>query len=280
MAQRVALLDAVLLGDVEQALRRADALVASGHATARDMNTRAALLLRLGRPKAALHDATAACRAQPGVTGYHINRALALFGLHRFDECRDACDAALTRNSRSASALLIRGRAWLAAGEAGLAAEDFSAAITYAPDAAAGYASRGRANLALGLNAEACRDLRAATDRAPDQSGTWNNLGVALLRCDRVAQADAALTRAITLEPGVARYYYNRARVREAAGDMSGAEKDYTRAVARMPSLGEAYVNRGVLRLGGGARDKGMADLRRACELGLCTQYEAYKAKL
>lgn len=70
---------------------------------------------------------------------------------------------------------------------------------------------------------------------------------------------------------------YNKGNACIAMGDLTGAISCYNAALDIKPDLGEAYYNRGLVYLRMGNRDKGVADLSKAGELGILPSYNVLK---
>lgn len=59
--------------------------------------------------------------------------------------------------------------------------------------------------------------------------------------------------------------------------DNTAAISAYTSAIAIKPDFGEAYYNRGLVYLRLGNKEKGLADLSKAGELGILPSYNVLK---
>ena len=70
---------------------------------------------------------------------------------------------------------------------------------------------------------------------------------------------------------------YNRAYIEAQTGLYQQALSDYTQVLKMQPRMAEAWYNRGLLNLQQGQREQGLADLRRAGQLGLYTAYSILK---
>lgn len=84
-------------------------------------------------------------------------------------------------------------------------------------------------------------------------------------------------TKAIECNPEFVYAYYNRAEIRASQKDYRAAVLDYNEAIRRDPEFAEAYYNRGLARLYMGEKDRGLADLRKAGELGIINAYSIVK---
>ena len=70
---------------------------------------------------------------------------------------------------------------------------------------------------------------------------------------------------------------YNKGNVYYLMGDYTSAISCYTSAIGIKPDLGQAYYNRGLMYLRLGNKDRGIADLSKAGELGILPSYNVLK---
>jgi tetratricopeptide (TPR) repeat protein len=81
--------------------------------------------------------------------------------------------------------------------------------------------------------------------------------------------------RAIDLDSTFALHYLKRALCYDDLNNYEEALADYSRAINRAPRLAQAYDNRGLMYMMKlGDKDKACADLKTACELGVCGNYD------
>jgi len=95
---------------------------------------------------------------------------------------------------------------------------------------------------------------------------------------DQYDKAIREYTKAIEINPKFADAYNNRGNAYGEKGQYDQAIRDYTKAIEVNPKYAEAYDNRGftyVVNLWN--RVKGFADLKKACELGICENYNLVK---
>jgi len=85
------------------------------------------------------------------------------------------------------------------------------------------------------------------------------------------------LNKAVELDPGNAYVLYDRGNIHFSQADYAKAIDDYTAAIASNRNLAEAYFNRGLAYIHSGEREKGIADLSKAGELGLYSAYSMIK---
>ena len=70
---------------------------------------------------------------------------------------------------------------------------------------------------------------------------------------------------------------YNRGFIYMLMGDYTSAIGSFNEAIAIKPDLGEAFYNRGLMYFKLGNREKGVADLSNAGELGVLPSYNVLK---
>lgn len=83
--------------------------------------------------------------------------------------------------------------------------------------------------------------------------------------------------KVLEIDPSFTFAYYNRASLKAMKGRYNDAIQDYTVAIDIDRSFSEAYFNRGICRLYAGDKEKGLADLRKAGELGVTSAYAIIK---
>ncbi len=96
----------------------------------------------------------------------------------------------------------------------------------------------------------------------------------------------------ITSKPGECIYHFNQANYNlfyrvKYEGDMAkynsqmmdAVVSHYTKALEANPKYAKAFNNRGVARFLIGDRSNGCSDFRRACELGICKNYNSAKGR-
>ena len=71
--------------------------------------------------------------------------------------------------------------------------------------------------------------------------------------------------------------YFNKGNACMEIGDYTGALSCYSGAIEAKPDMGEAYYNRGLVYMRLGNRERGLADLSKAGELGILPSYNVLK---
>jgi tetratricopeptide (TPR) repeat protein len=114
----------------------------------------------------------------------------------------------------------------------------------------------------------------------PKYAEAYINRGIAY---HHKGQSDLAIreyNKAIEINPDDAEAYYNRGVVYDNKGHHDLAIRDYNRAIEINPKDAEAYINRGFVYLvESEGKGRGCADLKKACELGMCGKYNLVKQK-
>ncbi|MFW6323906.1 MAG: tetratricopeptide repeat protein, partial [Desulfovibrionales bacterium] len=105
----------------------------------------------------------------------------------------------------------------------------------------------------------------------------FNNRGVSRIQTGELLEAVEDISMAIRLDPNEPEFFFNRALAYETGNSFEKALDDYTRAVAEDPNFAAAYSNRGMLYLRLGEQSRGCTDLKTACDLDLCRQFERAK---
>ncbi|MGN0214572.1 MAG: tetratricopeptide repeat protein [Muribaculaceae bacterium] len=121
-------------------------------------------------------------------------------------------------------------------------------------------------------DAEAPTDNLGKGGNAKEQALLAGRKNVALYG-EIIADFDAALK----YSPKNVYAMYNKGNVYMLLQDNTAAISAYTAAIAVKPDFGEAYYNRGLVYLRLGNKDKGLADLSKAGELGILPSYNVLK---
>lgn len=108
---------------------------------------------------------------------------------------------------------------------------------------------------------------------APESSDNTAALNRRALMRSALADFDAALR----LDPGLAAAHYDKALLLYALQDLTSALASLNSAIDISPDFGPAYFNRGIIYLRLGRRPQGMADIRKAGELGVLPSYNLLK---
>ena len=156
-----------------------------------------------------------------------------------------------TLNNR-ALAYLDRGRD----GDAALAVEDLSRAVSFDPLRAGAYLNRAVAYLEFDDDthlARAIADLQQAIEIDPSYAGAYVNRANAYLQRGDGGDTERAfddIETALSFDSGLAAAYVNRGNAylqRGDPGDLDRAAEEFTRAIELAPDSATAYYNRGLV---------------------------------
>ena len=143
------------------------------------------------------------------------------------------------------------------------AIEDFSKAIELSPDFTLAYFMR-----SVALYKEHYTDVASTTD----DKKTSGMINKALL--DKSLKD---LETVLELSPNTAIAYYNKGVIMAELNDMEYALESFDKAIEKKPDFGEAYYNRGYIYFKLGKKAQGLADIRKAGELGVVASYNLLK---
>ncbi|MDH6355090.1 tetratricopeptide (TPR) repeat protein [Dysgonomonas sp. PH5-45] len=166
------------------------------------------------------------------------------------------------------------------------AISDMNKAVAVAPDFTLAYFNLGglyAKQLTLkknqGTNQTTFNGVTLPTPQGEPKEQPSKTAGDASMQKDimEYGMAIGNYTKVIELSPDFVYAYYNRAGVRVMQSDYRSAILDYNEAIRRDPEFAEAYYNRGICRLHIADIDRGLADLRKAGELGIVSAYSIIK---
>ena len=126
-----------------------------------------------------------------------------------------------------------------------------------------------------GMVEKSITEYTKAIEVDPKIAAAYNNRGDAYVNIGRYGRAISDFTKAIEIEPGNAIAYTNRGNAYSEKGDYDRAISDFTKAIEIDPEHALAYTNRGfVYMMSMDEKTMACKDLKRACELGNCRNYE------
>jgi predicted O-linked N-acetylglucosamine transferase (SPINDLY family) len=155
-------------------------------------------------------------------------------------------DAALKRNSNSASAHCNRGSALQSLDRLDEALASFDRALALRPGAAEVLFNRGNVLQSLGRREEALASFDAAITARLDYADAFVNRGGALQQLERWDDALASYDQALTIKPDFAQAHNSRGATLKALGRLEEAVASYGRAIALRSDYAEAFHNRGI----------------------------------
>jgi tetratricopeptide (TPR) repeat protein len=142
----------------------------------------------------------------------------------------------LVERRGDADALLVVGRARLAAGDAEGAREALDRAVAAAPDVGAVHSARGEVFLALQRGADAERELLRAVDLDPRDALALTRLATRLWERGEIARAEALWGYALRRDQRLPAAHYGLAQAHERAKRLTEAEAAFREAAALEPA--------------------------------------------
>jgi spermidine synthase len=147
----------------------------------------------------------------------------------------------------SATAALLLGEAYRAAGLEAAALVAYREAIERDPGLAVGWNGFGRCLASAGRPTEARAAFERAVALEPALASAHNNLGAILLRTGDLDRAERELEAALAIDPGSAAAAANLGLARRRRGDTAGAERLYRAALAVDPLNADARFDLAML---------------------------------
>ena len=102
----------------------------------------------------------------------------------------------------------------------------------------------------------------------------YSDRGVSYFKKGQYDQAIADYNRAIEINPKDAKAYNNRGIAYGEKGQYGLSIADFNKVLEISPRDADAYINRGHTYMKSGNKQKACSDWKRACELGLCANYD------
>lgn len=167
-------------------------------------------------------------------------------------------------NDRRATIFNDRGVAYMRAGQAKEAIEDFNRATQLFPEFPAIYNNRGNLLLSLGLLKEAVKDFDRAITLAPGYAAAYNNRAGAYVRLGNLESAERDYSQAVSLLPTSPAPLAGRGRIHLALDRPHAAIRDFSRAVTTDARFASGYRNRAEAKLAVEQNEEAIEDLTRA----------------
>ncbi len=172
----------------------------------------------LGQPEAAMEEFDRAIELNQGYVEAHLNRALTLNELGRYDEARDAFERAWQAERKDAGA--------------------FSAPVTAL--LANAHASVGDIYMESGAPRQAAEQFRTALTLRPRFVDIRNKLGRALFELGELSEAETELRQALEEHPGFVAARVNLGLVQYRRGATEDAAREWQTALEHAPGNGQA----------------------------------------
>jgi tetratricopeptide (TPR) repeat protein len=242
-----------------------------------DLNGRALIETRLGRPREALALVEEAIELAdnglaPGAHPIHrlvlrANRAHLLAALGRPGEALADLDAAIAADPGHPDYYIDRGNLLYALGRHDDAVADYETAMRAGPPFPEPYYNRAEVRFAAGDLQGALADLGHALDLDPDFTDAYVNRAGLLVHAGEYARARADAERGLRLAPGNPHLLCVLGQVEMAERRPGPARSAFDDALALDPALAAAWANRGILAFETGDVEGAVRDLTRALEL-------------
>ncbi len=175
-----------------------------------------------------------------------------------------------TINHNDAGAYYNLGNTFAQKQEYDRAIENYNKAIAINPKFAEAYTNRGTAYSYKKEYDKAIEDFNKAISIDPTLAEVYNGRGYVYNGNKDYDRAIVNFNKAIAINPNYAEAYYNRGISYYYKEEYNRAIEDYSKAIAINPNDAGAYYNRGAIYLNLGDKIRGCADVKRACELGVC----------
>ena len=165
-------------------------------------------------------------------------------------------------------AYMVRGQAYLDAGMARLAINDFDEALRLNPDDHEALGRRGSLYGELGEYKLALADLKRAADLRPSMAIHYSALCLVNIRRAAWAEAIADCDRALAISPGDARAREYRQSIDASMTKLRAVLAELRGHLKSHPADARAYLQQGLLLQSLEGRGSALGSFRRACDLG------------
>jgi protein O-GlcNAc transferase len=234
-------------GEHALAVRQIDAALEINPNDAFAHCNRAAALVQMRSPGAAVASYDQAVALKPDFVEAFNHRGNALQDLKQFDAAAASYDRAIALKPDYSEAFNNRGVALQALHRFDSALASFDRAIALRPDYAEAFNNRANVLRELKQYEKALANYEQAIKLMPRYAAAFNNRGVALLELERLDEALASCNHAIALKPDDAEGYYNLGSVLRRLNRFDEALESFQQAIALKPGHAGAYNNRGLV---------------------------------
>jgi len=211
-------------------------------------------------------------------TAIHLFKGISNGNKSQYNMAISDYTMAIEINPKYAIAYYYRGIAYSNKGQHDLSISDYTMAIEINPKYAGAYNSRGIAYRNNGQHDLAISDYSMGIEINPNDAETYNNRAIAYSKKRQFDMAISDYSMAIKINPNDVETYYNRAIAYRKNHQYDMAISDYSMAIKINPNDANAYDNRGFIYIVKFAyKVKGCADWKKACELGMCANYNNAK---
>ncbi len=150
------------------------------------------------------------------------------------------------------------------------ALKDLDRAVEMAPEYALNYFLRAQARHRM-LTADKDDRISATPGNKTDHAADYQ------MRRAAYESILSDIAKVIELSPRMAQAHYNRGNIYVELQDFTSALEAYNEAIRLKPDMGDAYYNRGFVYLRLGNKERAVADLSKAGELGVLPAYSLLK---
>ncbi|NQW30867.1 MAG: tetratricopeptide repeat protein [Ignavibacteria bacterium] len=147
------------------------------------------------------------------------------------------------------------------------AIEQYTLAISGAPNMHEAYFNRGLCNLEMDSSMKALRDFDSVAKIKPDFYEVYRTRGYVYMRIRQLDKALLDMNKYIAHQPKEIDTYINRGHVKSELGDPDGAILDFDKAISLDSANADSYLARGVVRAKKGDEEGAYPDFKKAAEL-------------
>ncbi|MFZ5733803.1 MAG: caspase family protein [Pseudomonadota bacterium] len=220
-------------GDLEDALKDADAVIRAAPSSDAAFELRAHIWLRKNDLERARRDADDAVRLGPKAITSYNTRGFILHLSGHFDQAIADFDQALKLDPKQASLFSNRGISWQGKADYARAMADQNQAIKLKPKESVFYSARGGLYREMGDFDRALADFDQATRMNPALAPPFAGRGPIWRARAEFDRAIAEFDKAIALDPNFLGAYAGRGLANESRGDLNAAKRDYKLALER-----------------------------------------------
>jgi len=238
------LIDLYSQGQLQQALKQAEALVQQFPMSVVLYNIQGAILQELGQLDLSIDAYNKALAIEPNYADAHYNIGMALQRQGKLKEAIKAYNKALAIKPDNAEAYNNMGIALHEQGKLEEVIEAYNKALAIKPDYAEAYYNMGGTLEEQGKLEEAIEAYNKALAIKPDYAEAYNNMGGTLKEQGKLEEAIEAYNKALAIKPDYAEAYNNMGATLEEQGKLEEAIEAYNKALAIKPDCVEAHRHR------------------------------------
>lgn len=179
----------------------------------------------------------------------------------------DRLERALALDADNFQAWLLKGHAWLLAGNRERASEAYSFCVALQPESPWGWFQRGLVRLEQGDLRGSRSDFSRCIELEPQEPTAWLNRALAAGAAGDPSAAVADLSRALELGCSETRAWYLRSQVYRQLGQADDAQRDLDKFLELEPSDLKSWLARGLVQAKANQPDLAMADFQAARRL-------------